>query len=412
METASRAAVSTETDGGREAVATFVRLDRIGAAVGLAVSIVAALVVDVLLWWVVAALALLVVLLTVAGRQLEDGELVRPLALAMGGNWITAIAVSVALPFLWPMMALVVVMTVVLAAPHLDIAGLAVALVGATAAIGGVTVIGLRGDDAGAIPDIADDLELAIVVAALCALTIPIGLVVWQANRLQRRALTRANELNAELLDSERELVESRRRVVEAGDAARLRIERDLHDGAQQRLVALAMRLRLMQSEVRRGVEADDAALADLVGEVDRSVDELRELAHGIYPPALEAHGLADAFRAVARRSATVVSVEAGDIGRHDPTIESAVYFVGLEALANASKHAPDSTITLRLRRLPEGSIELVVADDGPGFDPAAVIGSRGLLGMSDRVGAVDGTVAVTATPGVGTSVTAIVPGG
>ncbi len=412
MDTAGRAAVSTETDGGREAVATFVRLDRIGAAAGLVVSIVAAVVVDVLLWWVVAALALLVVLLTAAGRQLADGHLVRPLALAMLGNWITAIAVSVALPFLWPMMALVVVMTVVLAAPHLDISGLAVTLAGATAAIGGVTVIGLRADDAGAIPDIEDDLELVIVVAALSALTIPIGLVVGQANRLQRRALTRATDLNTELRDSQRELAESRRRVVAAGDAARLRIERDLHDGAQQRLVALAMRLRLMQSEVRHGTEADDAALSELVGEVDRSVDELRELAHGIYPPVLEAHGLADAFRAVVRRSASAVSVEIGDIGRHDPTIESAVYFVGLEALANAGKHAPDSTIALRLRRLPEGAIELVVADDGPGFDPAATAGSHGLLGMSDRVGAVDGSVVVASTPGAGTTVTAIVPTG
>ena len=165
------------------------------------------------------------------------------------------------------------------------------------------------------------------------------------------------------------ELRASRARIVEATDTERRRIERDLHDGAQQHLVALAVSVRLARQIADTDPEQAKAMLDQIGLDLQEAVQELRNLAHGIYPPLLMDRGLPDALRAAAGRAALPTSVEAEDIGRYPQQVEAAVYFCCLEALQNAGKHAgegSDATVTLRED---EGALLFDVADDGAGFD-------------------------------------------
>ena len=170
---------------------------------------------------------------------------------------------------------------------------------------------------------ITDEFELILVVGALMAQILPVTLVVWQMNDLQQRNLADSRALNRELRDSEARLAVSRRRVVDAADAERRRIERNLHDGAQQRLVALGVRLRLLEEQVSGDAELA-STVGGLVGELEGAVDEVRELAHGIYPPLLRSQGLVAALRAVARRSASPVETDLATIERLDESSETA----------------------------------------------------------------------------------------
>ncbi|GAA2852805.1 hypothetical protein GCM10010472_07490 [Pseudonocardia halophobica] len=231
---------------------------------------------------------------------------------------------------------------------------------------------------------------------------------------LRNRALDEA--LQATLADLRRtnaDLQASRTRLVAAADAERRRIERDLHDGAQQHLVALAVGLRL----VRDTLTSPDDPNAELLDELDRgvrdSIQALRDLAHGIYPPLLRDAGLGDALRAAAKRSPLTVEVHADGVGRMPEQAEAAVYFCCLEALQNAGKHAPGAhvTITLKVEAGADGDeLTVVVADDGPGFDPARVAGGGGLQNMADRLGAIGGTVELVSAPGEGTVLTGRIP--
>ncbi len=207
------------------------------------------------------------------------------------------------------------------------------------------------------------------------------------------------------------ELRASRVRIVEAGDAQRRRIERDLHDGAQQHLVALAVNVRLARQLADRDPEQAKVMLDDLGTELQEAVQELRSLAHGIYPPLLAERGLPDALGAAAGRAALPTVVDAEGIGRYPQLLEAAVYFCCLEALQNSGKHAGDgaqATITLRED---EGALLVEMADDGTGFDPGTgAAGGHGFVNMADRVGAIGGTLAVDSAPGAGTRISARIP--
>jgi signal transduction histidine kinase len=211
--------------------------------------------------------------------------------------------------------------------------------------------------------------------------------------------LKRANE----------DLRTSRARIVATGDAERRKIERNLHDGAQQHLVALAVNLRLTKD-----ILADDPAAAaemlDALGDaVKDTIQELRDLAHGIYPPLLMDAGLAEALRAAANRSPLAVSVAVDGIGRYPSELEAAVYFCCLEALQNAAKHAPEATVAIDLRE-EDGVVRFDVVDDGPGFDVAAATAGHGYVNMSDRLGAIGGTVEWRSAPGEGARITGTIP--
>jgi len=205
------------------------------------------------------------------------------------------------------------------------------------------------------------------------------------------------------------ELRESRARIVASGDAERRRVERDLHDGAQQHLVALAINLRLARDIVAEDPDGAGEMLGQLADDVQLTIKELRELAHGIYPPLLADNGLGDALRAAASRSPLKVLVTVADVGRYPAEVEAAVYFSCLEALQNAAKHAQQATVGLRLWT-ESGGLLFSVTDDGPGFDPAVARRGHGFVNMADRLGAIGGTVRWESQPGHGATISGSVP--
>ena len=206
------------------------------------------------------------------------------------------------------------------------------------------------------------------------------------------------------------ELRESRARIVASGDAERRRVERNLHDGAQQHLVALAINIRLARDIVADDPAGADEMLGQLAQDVQLTIRELRELAHGIYPPLLADNGLGDALRAAASRSPLTVRVTvAEEVRRYRAEVEAAIYFSCLEALQNAAKHAPDATVDLRLWTA-SGGLLFSVTDDGPGFDPATARGGHGFVNMADRLGAIGGTVRWDSRPGHGATISGTVP--
>ncbi len=204
-------------------------------------------------------------------------------------------------------------------------------------------------------------------------------------------------------------LRESRARIVASGDAERRRVERNLHDGAQQHLVALAVNLRLARDIIVDDQDAGLEMLDELAGEVQETIQELRELAHGIYPPLLVDSGLVEALRAAANRNPLPVDIAAEGIGRYGSETEAAVYFCCLEALQNAAKHAPDARVEVRLWE-ESGGLLFSVTDDGPGFDPEKAQRGHGYVNMADRLGAIGGTVRWDSAIGKGSQVRGSVP--
>ena len=204
------------------------------------------------------------------------------------------------------------------------------------------------------------------------------------------------------------ELRESRRRLVAAQDHERRKLERNIHDGAQQQLVALAVKARL----ARQLADRDPARTAEMLGQIERettaALDDLRDLARGIYPPLLADKGLGPALEAQARKAPLPVEVDADGVGRFPQELEAAVYFSCLEALQNVAKYAEATSASIRLRVEP-AAFSFTVSDDGCGFDPTSVSGS-GLQGVSDRLAAIGGTLDVRSSPGSGTVVSGAVP--
>jgi signal transduction histidine kinase len=213
-----------------------------------------------------------------------------------------------------------------------------------------------------------------------------------------------------ELRHKAEELQASRARIVAAADAERRRIERNLHDGAQQRLVAVAVKLGLARRLVNDDVEQTRGMLEELREELKDAVDELRNLAHGIYPPLLMDQGLAAALGSAAQRATIPTRVEAGPLGRYPSELEAATYFCCLEALQNAMKHAgPAATVVVRVWE-EAGALRFAVTDDGVGLDPAAKATGAGFVNMRDRLGAIGGSLRVQSSPSAGTSVLGVLP--
>ena len=214
-----------------------------------------------------------------------------------------------------------------------------------------------------------------------------------------------------ELQRRNEELQHSRARIVAAGDAERRKLERNLHDGAQQHLVALAVKLRLAQDAVEDDPADAVAMIDEIKADVREAIAELRSLAHGIFPPLLVSGGLAEALPAAATRARVATTVDATGIGRYGADMEAAVYFCILEALQNAGKHA-GATATVAVRVWEAGGLlHFEVSDDGAGFETASLVGSgHGFVNMEDRLGAFGGTYSVRSRPAEGTTVTGSLP--
>jgi signal transduction histidine kinase len=201
------------------------------------------------------------------------------------------------------------------------------------------------------------------------------------------------------------ELRASRLRIVTAQDEQRRRIERDIHDGAQQQLMGIADTLAVAQSLAGQDENRERALVAQLKAETSGALETLRGLARGIYPPLLADQGLPAAVRAQAGKAPVPVEVSTDGIGRYPPEIETAIYFCCVEALQNATRHAPGSAVRISLADTGHGP-ELEVTDSGPGFDPAAATNGSGLRNMSDRLAALGGSCQVDSSLGRGTTVT------
>ncbi len=215
--------------------------------------------------------------------------------------------------------------------------------------------------------------------------------------------------LTEELLRRLEELRASRQRLVSAQDEERRRLERDLHDGAQQHLVALQVHLGLAGAAVDDGPDQLRAVLAELEHLASEALENLRDLAHGIYPPLLADEGLVVALRVHARRCPLPVQVEGDVRARYPREVETAVYFCCLEAVQNAAKYSRASQVEVHLSE-GDGALGVRVVDDGEGFDPGSLRWGAGLQNMSDRVQALGGELRVSSHPGQGTTVAAELP--
>ena len=205
------------------------------------------------------------------------------------------------------------------------------------------------------------------------------------------------------------ELRASRQRLVAAQDEERRKIERNLHDGAQQQLVALAVELRLLEQSAGKDPERDRQLAARLGSQANAALEDLRDLARGIYPPLLADKGLAAALEAQSRKAAVPTTVDADGVGRYPQEIESAVYFCVLEALNNVAKYAGATRATITLAQA-DGHLVFEVDDDGAGFEVDRARVGTGIQGMADRLDAIGGSLTVRSVPGEGSTVGGRVP--
>ncbi len=307
-------------------------------------------------------------------------------------NWYVALALTWTAPFLAPIGLLALLVPLVIVAEHLDQASrtfiglVSIAIAGAVAGLGELRRPAYEAENP------TGPFDALIVGAFVCV----VGGVVLLGLRDYARRLERRTQ----------ELEESRARLAQAALEARRAIERDLHDGAQQRLAGLAVDLgranRLCDTEPHRAREI----VHGLQEKLEDAIRELRDLAHGIYPPLLGEQGLGGALPAAARRTTLPCVVEVRGVGRYDHSVEAAAYFCCLEAMQNADRHSRGTLITVRTTE-EDGTLRFSVADDGVGFDPESVegAGGHGLTGMRDRVRAAGGELVMTSASGTGTVV-------
>ena len=216
--------------------------------------------------------------------------------------------------------------------------------------------------------------------------------------------------LDSDLAARAEEMRISRRRLVDAQDDERRRLERDLHDGAQQQIVALKVKLGLAARFAEQEASEGSAQLiAQMAEDAQHAIEEIRSLAKGIFPPLLEGEGLKAAMTAGAASAPVPVIVDASDLGRYSPEIEAAAYFCISEAITNAVKHSRAECIDVRLRNGTDG-LEFVVSDGGLGFDTEKHGEGSGLVGMRDRLEALGGSLAVSSSPDSGTTIRGFVP--
>jgi signal transduction histidine kinase len=336
--------------------------------------------------------------LLAALRLLRNERIAAVLTTLAVGNWVCSVVTVIVTPFILAPVVLSVLLPMVAAIPYLERRRMIVTSAGAIIATALAAIAAHVRIVDGVEQRAPGWLRTGIVLVSVPLVAALIVINVWRAH--------------LSLLARAQQLQRSRARIVESTDAARRTFERDLHDGAQQRLAAIAIRLGL----ARRLVEHRPAQAVEVIDGLDRelieAIAELRDLAHGIYPPLLEQRGLGEALRAAARRVPVPVSVDPGGLGRYPTEIETAVYFSCLEAMHNAVKHGRPSAIGVRLvaSDRTEPQLRFEVTDDGAGFDTAQASPGTGLVNVSDRLGSVGGELRLRSAPGQGTTVSGSIP--
>lgn len=317
-------------------------------------------------------------------------------AIVVLATWVVAISITWFTPFIAPVGLLALLLPLVIVADHLPRRGRAVIIVTTTVLSGTLVAVGSLQQQ-----DYNRDYEYSPLQAVILAMFVPLLVSVLVLGL--RDYVTRLQERT-------RELEESRFRLAQASVEARRAIERDLHDGAQQRLSTLAVDIGRASRLIDKDPEAAREVVGGLQGKLELAIRDLRDLAHGIYPTTLGEKGLPGALPAAARRTTLPCTVDIHDVQRHQPSVEAAVYFCCLEAIQNADRHSGGSLIAVEVTDV--DGLRFTVTDDGHGFDPAVVGSAHGLTGMRDRIRAAGGEMRVDSAPGRGTVVEGQFPPG
>jgi signal transduction histidine kinase len=337
------------------------------------------------------------VVLAVALYLARHGRYQQSITLVCIGNWVCVLLITLISPPLLPVMALVAMVPVVFAEPYipwqrgLAFTVITAALVLAMAAVARFTQIA-------DVVDLAPRwVETAFIVVALPVNVLHVMVIVWN-----NAGALRTSE--GQLAEHAAELAASRTRLITAADEERRRLERDLHDGAQQHLVALSVIIQLA-----RNADLDRAQplLTEASDLVETAVAEIRRLAHGIYPPLLVSGGLSEALPTLAARASVPVHLDLNGLGRYPPSTEAALYYCCSEALQNAAKHGGPATTVMVAAHADEQTLNLTISDTGRGFDSATI--GVGLTNMTDRLSAIGGQLVIDTGPGQGTRITATV---
>ncbi len=363
-------------------------------------------------WALVLACCVLLVLpfRWAAAPCFRRGDLRRGVIWANLGSWFLLFPLVLIVPDALPIAISNVIGPSILAATYLDRETVR-RLVPVTVLVAvGVSWIGLGTDGVG-LDDVSPrPVYIGVILGYVAVVMWQVMADIQEANRVHARSMQWAVRANHELQDADQALRDSRRRLLVAADEERVRLERNLHDGAQQRLVSLSLQLRLAAELAEDGEPPTPESLFAMHQAAAEAVDELRDLAQGVYPARLHEIGLARALHAVARRSTVPIEVDDQTTETIDIPTQVALYFVCLEAIQNATKHGTAGTSIRVSLAADGGDLVVCVADDGPGFDPDLHADSRGLLNMADRVGALGGVLLLESTPGAGTVVTARLP--
>jgi signal transduction histidine kinase len=335
------------------------------------------------------------------------------LGMLAGANWALSIVVSLVATFAWPIMLVATLLPPAMAVPHVDRRTLYRYVAGSMVIGLGVAALGSLQDVTGFSDEMPLWLRQVVVVCATPCMAFLVAFVAFQS-------LQTIDESQRLLAEHAEALQRSRSRLVEVADDQRRAIERDLHDGAQQRLTAVAVGIGRLAERSRKGHPPDAAALDALRSDLAQARAELRNLARGVYPASLSQLGLVSTLRQVFSDAPVPVLIDADtDLNGPDrlPIAASrAVYFCCLEAVQNTTVHATRrhtvvNRIELRTAVTANGrELRFSIADDGPGFDPTATAPGRGLQNMADRIGAVGGSLQVRARPDEGTAVVGTVP--
>jgi signal transduction histidine kinase len=373
-------------------------------------------------WLLVLAgmLGIFFLLMVAAVRPWRAGQLDRAVWWLAVSNWLIAAGTTSIATFAWPVLASSALLPAVFSIPYVEGFALRLYVFGSILASVAVAMLGVLQDFSGLSAELPEWVKQAVVIGFTPFVGGMIAQLGLENSAHLGAALRDAMNVNQRLRRSEETLAEqakelraSRARVVAATDRERRRIERDLHDGAQQRLVALSVRLSVVRELVRRDPGQAAEALDALRAEVKAAQAELNLLAQGVYPPVLTEHGLAEALRSAVDRSPNPVELDVEEVGRHERDLEAAIYFCCVEALQNVAKHAgPAATVRVSLRLTDSNEVEFSVGDDGPGFDPLVAIRGNGFTNMRDRLGAFGGSIEIDSTPGSGARITGRVPVG
>ena len=337
------------------------------------------------------------VVLAVALLLARHGRYQRSITLVCIGTWVSTLLITFVYPPLLPMMVLVALVPVVFAEPYISLQrGLAFTVITALCVLAMAAMASFIH-----VSDLVDQaprwVATALVVAAVPFNVLHVMVIVWN-----NAAALRTSE--GHLADRAAELAASRTRLITAADEERRRIERDLHDGAQQHLVALSVLVQLARNAERDRYQPLLTEAADLV---ETAIGEIRRLAHGIYPPLLVSGGLSEALPTLAAHASVPVRLDLNGLGRYSPSTEAALYYCCSEALQNAAKHGGPATTVMVAADADEQTLNLVISDTGRGFDRATI--GTGLTNMRDRLSAIGGQLVIDSAAGRGTRILATV---